>query len=111
MRCGFRLRPLALSDVLDGADERSIGTTYREGLDPNLTQRAVLPDDQELLVKSAGMRGFFEFCQNRKAIFRITKTLAEIDAVFVTIEPKGGSARPTGKQLLFAYLKADSNHP
>jgi hypothetical protein len=39
------------------------------------------------------------------------KTLAQIDAVFVTVEPKGGSAKPSGKQLLFAYLKADSNHP
>lgn len=40
-----------------------------------------------------------------------TKTLSEIDAVFVTVEPKGGSIKPSGKPLLFAYLKADSNHP
>jgi hypothetical protein len=38
-------------------------------------------------------------------------TLAQIDAVFVTVEPDGGSQKPSGKSLLFAYLRADSNHP
>jgi hypothetical protein len=38
-------------------------------------------------------------------------TLAQIDAVFVTVEPHGGSQKPSGKFLLFAYLKGDSNHP
>lgn len=39
------------------------------------------------------------------------KTLAQIDAVFVTVEPDGGSQKPSGKQLLFAYLRIDPNHP
>lgn len=39
------------------------------------------------------------------------KALADIDAVFVTVEPRGGSQRPTGKQLLFAYLRISPNHP
>src|ERR1700733_9145894 len=39
------------------------------------------------------------------------KTLEQIDAVFVTVEPNGGSHRPSGKPLLFAYLKVDPNHP
>jgi hypothetical protein len=39
------------------------------------------------------------------------KMLAQIDAVFVTVEPQGGSHKPSGKSLLFAYLKADPNHP
>ncbi|HMI50068.1 MAG TPA: hypothetical protein VK525_01055 [Candidatus Saccharimonadales bacterium] len=39
------------------------------------------------------------------------KTLADIDEVFVTVEPNGGSHRPSGKQLLFAYLQVNSNHP
>lgn len=39
------------------------------------------------------------------------KTLAQIDAVFVTIEPKGGSHKPSNKTLLFASLKIDPNHP
>jgi hypothetical protein len=39
------------------------------------------------------------------------KTLQQIQAVFVTIEPKGGSDKPSGKPFLFAYLRADPNHP
>jgi len=39
------------------------------------------------------------------------KTLQDIDAVFVTAEPNGGSHHPTGKQLLFAYLRVSPNHP
>lgn len=38
--------------------------------------------------------------------------LAQIDAVFVTVEPKGGSEKPRGRQLLFASLRnVASNHP
>jgi hypothetical protein len=37
--------------------------------------------------------------------------LEQIDAVFVTVEPNGGSHKPTGKPLLFAYLKVEPNHP
>jgi len=43
--------------------------------------------------------------------FNDAKTIAQIDAVFVTVEPKGGSAKPSGKPLLFAYLRLDPNHP
>ena len=39
------------------------------------------------------------------------KTLAEIDGVFVTVEPKGGSRKPTSKRLLFASVKIEPNHP
>ena len=39
------------------------------------------------------------------------RTLAQIDAVFVTIEPQGGSHKPSNKTLLFASLKIDPNHP
>src|SRR5258708_2543835 len=39
------------------------------------------------------------------------KTLAQIDGVFVTVEPNGGSHKPSNKTLLFAYLKANPNHP
>ena len=39
------------------------------------------------------------------------KTLADIDAVFVTVEPHGGSSHPSGKPLLFAYLRVEPNHP
>ncbi len=40
------------------------------------------------------------------------KALAQIDAVFVTVEPRGGSHKPSSnKPLLFAYLHVDPNHP
>ena len=39
------------------------------------------------------------------------KTLAQIDAVFVTVEPRGGSEKPSGKPLLFSYLRVNPNHP
>jgi hypothetical protein len=39
------------------------------------------------------------------------KSLDDIDAVFVTVEPNGGSQHPSGKQLLFAYLGISPNHP
>jgi hypothetical protein len=38
-------------------------------------------------------------------------TLAQIDAVFVTVEPHGESSKPSGKPLLFTYLRLTPNHP
>jgi hypothetical protein len=50
--------------------------------------------------------------QNRWVLrFEDPQVLAEIDSVFVTIEPPGGSAKPTSRQLLFAYLNANPNRP
>jgi hypothetical protein len=50
--------------------------------------------------------------QNRWVLkFDDPRTLAEIDSVFVTVEPAGGSAKPTGNKLLYAYLLANPNHP
>ena len=43
--------------------------------------------------------------------FNDKKKLDQIDTVFVTVEPHGGSDRPTGKPLLYAYLKVAPNHP
>ena len=87
--------------------------------------------DQETVVKNAstfqawGRRGpdreqalnlgiFYEDNASKKRwILKLDdpKMLAQIDAVFVTVEPHGGSHKPSGKPLLFAYLKADPNHP
>jgi Putative zinc-finger len=39
------------------------------------------------------------------------RALAQINAVFVTVEPHGGSHRPSGKPLLFASLRIEPNHP
>ncbi len=43
--------------------------------------------------------------------FEDSRTLEHIDAVFVTVEPNGGSQKPSGKPLLFASLKIEPNHP
>lgn len=39
------------------------------------------------------------------------RALEQINAVFVTVEPKGGSHKPSGKPLLFASLRIEPNHP
>ncbi|MGA7521296.1 MAG: hypothetical protein WBW84_02375 [Acidobacteriaceae bacterium] len=39
------------------------------------------------------------------------KALSGIDAVFVTVEPRGGSNHPSGEPLLYAYLHIEPNHP
>jgi len=50
---------------------------------------------------------------NRRWVLRLDdpKQLAEIDAVFVTVEPHAGSRKPTGKPLLYALLRKEANHP
>jgi hypothetical protein len=50
---------------------------------------------------------------NRRWVLRTddSKELAEIDAVFVTVEPHGGSEKPTGKPFLYALLRKEANHP
>jgi hypothetical protein len=50
--------------------------------------------------------------QNRWVLkFDDPEVLAEIDSVFVTAEPPGGSPKPTGQKLLYAYLNGQPNHP
>ena len=50
--------------------------------------------------------------QNRWVLkFDDPEVLAQIDSVFVTIEPPGGSPKPHGQRLLYAYLNANANHP
>jgi hypothetical protein len=51
---------------------------------------------------------------NRRWVFRSDDptVLAQINAVFVTVEPKSDSRTPTGKAFLYAYLRsAPTNHP
>jgi hypothetical protein len=43
--------------------------------------------------------------------FSDAKALSQIDAVFVTLEPRGGSDMPKGRQLLYASLRTPPNHP
>ncbi len=50
---------------------------------------------------------------NKRWVLRFDdpSSLAQINAVFVTVEPNGGSRVPQGKQVLFAYLNEEPNHP
>jgi hypothetical protein len=50
---------------------------------------------------------------SKRWVFRYSdaKALSQVDAVFVTIEPHGGSESPKGKQLLYASLRTPPNHP
>ena len=50
---------------------------------------------------------------NRRWVLKVDdpKTLQQIDAVFVTVEPQGGSREPSGHRLLVASLRVEPNHP
>jgi hypothetical protein len=43
--------------------------------------------------------------------FEDSQVLDQIQAVFVTVEPAGGSHKPRGRQLLYASLRMTPNHP
>jgi hypothetical protein len=72
--------------------------------------------DAELNVKSHPMNLgilYMDSESNRRWVLRWDdpKQLAEIEAVFVTVEPQGGSQKPTGKPFLYALLRKEANHP
>ncbi len=50
---------------------------------------------------------------NKRWVLRFDdpEALQKVNAVFVTVEPNGGSPAPRGKQVLFAYLGEEPNHP
>ncbi len=50
---------------------------------------------------------------NRRWTLRVDnpEQLARLDAVFVTIEPREQTDRPTGKPFLYASLRREPNHP
>lgn len=63
-------------------------------------------------VQSLGIFYMDDQKQNRWVLkFDDPKVLGQIDAVFVTVEPPGGSTKPNGQRLLYAYLNASPNHP
>lgn len=72
--------------------------------------------DGELSAKSRPMNLgilYMDSESNRRWVLRWDdpKQLAEIDAVFVTVEPHGGSPKPSGKPFLYALLRKEANHP
>jgi hypothetical protein len=56
---------------------------------------------------------YIDSVSSRRWVLRFDdpKQLAEINAVFVTVEPHGGSRKPTGKPFLYALLPKEANHP
>ncbi len=56
---------------------------------------------------------FMDSESNRRWVLRLddAKKVKQIDAVFVTVEPHGGSKKPTGKPFLYALLRKEANHP
>lgn len=56
---------------------------------------------------------FYQDDSHKRWVLRCNdaKSLARLDTVFVTVEPSGGSSKPTGKPLLRAYLQINANHP
>lgn len=49
----------------------------------------------------------------RRWVLKVSRAelLSRIDAVFVTVEPAGGSVAPRGKKILYANLVGPANHP
>jgi len=43
--------------------------------------------------------------------FNDPKVLRQINAVFIILDPKGGSRVPEGKQMLVTYLNEEPDHP
>ena len=74
--------------------------------------------NQKLLdaANNAGKKGIMLVLENEGSCNTATgaeaaKVLAEINTVFVTVEPPGGSAKPNHQKMLYAYLNAAPNHP
>jgi hypothetical protein len=69
-------------------------------------------ESREESAQSLGIFYMDDQKQNRWVLkFEDPKVLAEINAVFVTVEPPGGSTKPNRQKMLYAYLNATPNHP
>lgn len=125
-------RDLYVADVLDvnqtGATQKSYGRVfYTKG--KSLIFYAFDLDQQPGLKKASSFQAWGQRPDRQRALnlgvlyednvakkrwvlkFDDAKKLDQIEAVFVTVEPNGGSAKPTGKAFLNAYLKVAPNHP
>jgi len=70
------------------------------------------PPGTQTRAKSLGIL-YLDSESNHRWVMRFDdpKQLEEIDAVFVTVEPRGGSPKPTSKPFLYALLRQEANHP
>jgi hypothetical protein len=68
------------------------------------------PDRQQ--VQSLGIFYQDSAAKKRWALkFDDPRRLEQLDAIFVTVEPAGGSQKPSSRPLLFASLRIQANHP
>ncbi len=74
--------------------------------------RKEMPQGAQGRPKSLGIL-YLDNESNHRWVMRFddAKQLEEIDAVFVTVEPHGGSPKPTSKPFLYALLRKEVNHP
>jgi len=120
-------RTFHIADVYDvdskGKDQRSFGRVFTTEGKSVLIFYAFDLNDRNTAKRNAsfqvwGKRGPAQSSAHNLGLFQIDdqkqnrwvlrfedpRILAEIDSVFVTVEPPGGSVKPTGRQFLFAYL-------
>jgi len=120
-------RTFHIADVYDvdskGKDQRSFGRVFTTEGKSVLIFYAFDLNDRNTAKRNAsfqvwGKRGPAQSSAHNLGLFQIDdqkqnrwvlrfedpRILAEIDSVFVTVEPPGGSVQPTGRQFLFAYL-------
>jgi len=125
-------RNFHIADVYDvdskGKDQRAFGRVFYTEGKSTLIFYAFDLNDRNALKRNASFQvwgkggsaqgpthslGLFQIDdqkQNRWVLrFEDPQILAEIESVFVTVEPQGGSAKPTGRQFLYAYLNANPN--
>jgi predicted nucleic acid-binding Zn-ribbon protein len=72
-----------------------------------------MKEGQDKQIRSLGIFYSDDKAQ-RRWVFKCDdpKVLAEIDSVFVTLEPANGdSLHPKGTNLMYAYLRGQANHP
>ena len=69
-------------------------------------------EGRQTVAKSLGVFYVDDHAQ-RRWVLKVNdpEKLTAINSVFVTVEPLGGTDRPTGKKLLYAYLGTQANHP
>ncbi len=74
--------------------------------------RKETPPGMQARPKSLGIL-YLDSETNHRWVMRFDdpKQLEELDAVFVTVEPRGGSTKPTSKPFLYALLRQEANHP
>jgi hypothetical protein len=67
---------------------------------------------QDKIAKNLGVFRIDDTVQ-RRWVLKVDdpEKLKNINTLFVTVEPLGGTVRPTGKKLLYAYFGLQPNHP